>query len=834
MGRLGTTRFRAGEFTHLLAFSPNGKILASQGSNGQYQSGRWLWDAATGQALHDIAVDAPPWSTWKRQLAFSPDGNVLFTGCAEGSPFNFRLIEVPSGKLLRNLENSRESTAKLYVGAFSPDGRSLAAAGGDIKRSRIVFWDVATGKVQKELKGGERDFIESIAFSPDGKILATGSHFKRIWLWDLATEKVIKRLEATDKEPVQFLAFAASGKVLASLGMDWRARLWDVATGNMRQELKGDSATMTVMAFSRDGRFVASGGSDGTIHLWEGNSGKELRAWRAHRWDIDALAFSPDGKILASTGRSDCAIRRWDFSAGKEIDAFAGNSGIVEHLRAAPDGKTMLAWGRDGRVVEWDLTTFQDRGRLFRGSMGPTERGWRPQASDLSWGRNLLAMVGNWETGDGAKQDSVIRLFDIATGKETGTPIIPAKDGIQTLKFSPDGNLLASIGETGTRLWDMAAAKELHYLKGSGDSYYAPPAFSPNGNLLALMVDDVTKTDIGKTIRLWDIAAGKEVRRWDSRQRHVVHLLFAPDGRSLVSVAPYYDATNAAVDIRVWETETGTQLTQLRGRKGEKGESKSRFGTSTTALAFSPSGRVLAISGGIEKGSIDSAPSFELHLFETISGQEIRQIDAPQGTVYSLAFGADGRTLASGGADSTILLWDLTGQATTGASKPVPLTAKALEQMWSDLAATDAARGDQAIWALVFSPKQCLPLLKERVLAKPAPAEQAAKLIADLDSETFAVRQKAAKALDDLGEAAEAAVRKALGSNPALEVRERLEQFLKKRDTEVIRRLRAIEVLEQIGTAEARQVLDALAKGSTNPRVLEAAKAALDRHKPGL
>jgi hypothetical protein len=216
-------------------------------------------------------------------------------------------------------------------------------------------------------------------------------------------------------------------------------------------------------------------------------------------------------------------------------------------------------------------------------------------------------------------------------------------------------------------------------------------------------------------------------------------------------------------------------------------------------------------------------------LWEVFSGQEVRKMEVPQGWVQAVAFAPDCRTLASGGGDSTILLWDLTGHARIGKSKEATLTAKQLDNLWSDLAG-DADKADKAMWTLALTPGPTVPFFKKQFQAPRSPdAKVVAKLIADLDNETFAVRQQAAKALDDLAEAAEGAVRKALAGNPALEVRQRLEQFLHKRNTEVIRKLRAIEALEQIGTAEARDLLDALAKGSPNPRLLEAAKSALAR-----
>jgi dipeptidyl aminopeptidase/acylaminoacyl peptidase len=212
----------------------------------------------------------------------------------------------------------------------------------------------------------------------------------------------------------------------------------------------------------------------------------------------------------------------------------------------------------------------------------------------------------------------------------------------------------------------------------------------------------------------------------------------------------------------VWATATGKDLLRIGGPKR-------RF----VSLAFSPSGGTLAVAESRRGGPENYADS--LHLWEVASGQEIRQIDDQQGGVGVLAFAPDGRSLATGGMDSTILLWDLTGQATQGKlnSAPPPSPAE-LDRQWADLAG-DASKADKAIWVLVLAQKQSVPFLQKRMKAGEAAADQ------------------------------------------------------EKKSLEVIRELRAIEVLEHIATPEARQVLEFLAKAAPNPGVAEAAGAALQR-----
>jgi hypothetical protein len=379
---------------------------------------------------------------------------------------------------------------------------------------------------------------------------------------------------------------------------------------------------------------------------------------------------------------------------------------------------------------------------------------------------------------------------------------------IRSARFSPDGKLLGSAATDGIRLWEPATGKLLYHVP-ERLAVFTTVAFSLDSKLLSWVGED-------KAIRLWDVDAKKERRRWESLQENVRLLVFSPDSKAL--------ASEGDGSVRVWATDTGRELKQFGQGRGESG-----WSFLFQSLAFSSSGRILAAAGwGHDQGAAALWNS-GIYLWDVHSGQEIRRIQTTQGFVEALAFAPDGRTLASGGHDSTIVLWDLTGQGAAAKPKPAALTAAKISALWDDLAG-DAAQADRAIWALARAPKLAMPLLRDRLQpAKAVATDVVAKEVGNLDSERFAVRQEAAQALEKMGEGAEGALRKVLESDPPLEVRQRLEQILAKQNQEVLRKLRALETLEHIGTPEARHVLEILAREAPNPRVAEAAAGAIRR-----
>ena len=765
IARLGTVRFRQNFRSDAGAFSADGKLLVATDGDGDIR----VWEVSRGREVRRLRRPGDC-------AAFAPDGKAL---AVWGGP-SICLLEVPTGKELCRFPAFQDSILSL---AFSPDGRTVASAAED---KTVCLWDVATHKQRHQLRG-HTDEVWSVAFAPDSKTLASAGADHTIRFWDVARGKQLRRLDG-HQDAVAFLAFSPDGKVLASGSLDRTMRLWDVATGKEVHTFPRQADRVSG-AFSPDGRILAGTG-DQVVRLWEVATGKEVRHWPGHALRIAWLAFAPDGKTLASgSWDGDSAIHFWDVATGKERHRSEGHSGAVEFIAFSGDGKRLVSRGRDNMVCLWDLATGRARA-FFGGPLNGAEG-----AAVLSPDGKALA--------SGGKEDHTIRLWDVAGGREIRR-LGKHDDSVYCLAFSPDGKTVASGGrDRVVRLWDAATGKRLHELRGPAGPVLSV-AFRPDGTMLASggMGDG--------TVRLWDVAAGNEVRSLATRgSLEACFVAFSPDGRLLASAG--YNGR-----ARVWDVAAGKELCFLNGRQ-----------SGAYGLAFSPDGKILATGGGQLDGNT-------IHLWEVATGLEIRRFDGHQSDTLALAFAPDGRTLASGEADSTILLWDLTRRMKHGRLLPARLTAGELDRLWRDLG-RDAPTAHPAVWTLAAAPRQAVPFLGERLRpVAAADPQRIARLIADLDSNRFAVRDKATRALERLGELAGPALQTASEGQASAELRRRAHQLLEKlqgpvTSPERLQVLRAIEVLEHIRTPKAREVLEKLARGAPEARLTQEAKASLER-----
>jgi WD40 repeat protein len=514
---------------------------------------------------------------------------------------------------------------------------------------------------------------------------------------------------------------------------------------------------------------------------------------------VIAIAFSPDGKTIASTAAWE-NIRRWDVATGRERQPSEGHRGIIDLLRFSPDGKTLISIGRDQRLLGWDVAA-------------------RTPRRQFSWtGKNFLRTIALSPDGDtlavgDGMPDFEVRLWNVRTGKP-GRLLGKHEKRLWAIAFSPDGRLVASGGEDHViHIWDVRDGKEIQQIKGIANTVSCL-CFSPDSKSLACG----TETRGGKasnepTVHLWNVANGKERLRFDNYAPFDGALAFSPDGKVLASSSGAWDESK----VHLWDAKTGKELRRHEGHR-----------ETVATIAFSPDGKLIASASG-SIGTQDNS----VHVWEAATGRLIRRFEGHHSGVISLDFSPDGLTVASGAGDSTILLWDITGRRADGRWHGKPLTPRELDACWLALADEDAAKAYDAVWMLSASAEQAVPFLAKHLQPVPRPdAKVVARLIADLDSDNFNVRQRAMKELGKFGDAIAPALRRALDGKPALEIRRRVQQLLNQsRDwtPERLREHRAIQALEHIGTPAGRQLLETLAQGAPEARLTDEAKAALRR-----
>jgi RNA polymerase sigma factor (sigma-70 family) len=806
----------------------------------------------------------------------SPDKKILLDDF--GDP-------LPEGAIAR-LGTTRLRTPRLRFAEMLPDNKRIVTLGDN---ALLRLWDADTGKLLQSDSLGQS--MQAMALSHDGKKLAVAGA-SGVVLWDAEKWKLLHHYPPRTFSQGQSIDFSPDGKTCIFAQYDGALRVFDLTDGSERTRKLGCGVRGIVI--EPESRKVIAVDTANTVHVVElatletshfFNNPKVI--WQHSVYAIPPILL-PDGKTIA-VGAHKGVVDLFDWATGKKLRSL-GKPDDVRHvgaLRFLPGDKELrlllgelkggFSWQADV-TRRWDVATWNPlpdlpRGqwtestsldgrtdlRIDRDAVIPIDRargkprvdlvGHRRGIQDMAFSRegSQLAVLAPQHLGH---SDDVpdSRVWDIASKKARFAFV--AERGGRVVSCS-EGFIVSESEARFLRLLDPASGKELRRFD-LGEELDTPiTAVSSDGKRLLALAQchlvEPKEYKCGETVVFaFDIATAKLLGRQRSNSDRVfIH--FTPDGKH------YFHYSGAKIIFRdfksgdvvrqitmeiseyrypIFSADSQLMAIDAPSRKGEpegafrvyefesgKPRALVRAPSPFHSLAFSPDNRILA--GHDNAGAVI--------LLDAFSGVELwrsPKMDCRVSDVGGVAFAPDGVTMATGYSEAGcgILLWkldDLLPRIKDGE----------WESAWDALASDDATRALRTSWALVHSPRQTAPLFRNRL--KPAPMADVAavrKLIVDLDSATFAVRETAMSQLKALGEKAEPAMRTALQGDASLELKRRLEQLLAAPPApETLRSLRAIAVLERIGSADAIGILESLSKGAPGVRTTEEAAASLAR-----
>lgn len=564
-------------------------------------------------ALLAVAVSAAGLALWQRQAAVDAQRTALSRQLAAQSGALLKVDpDQASALAVRAYRTSptAEATGALYAAAasplisrlpdsvagdsplaFSPDGRTLATM---TDRHAVRLWDLPTGTVRATLpERGSRAW--SLAFSPDGGLLASAHEHGAAYLWDVAGRRT--RATLTGGNEAQF---SRDGRKVVTAGDDGVARIWDTVDGADGAVLDGHAGAVYCAEFAPDGRTVITAGEDGMARLWSLPGSRVLD-------DLTGCAgFAPDGRTVALMGDGTARLRQ--VSDGRVRSTIQD----VAYLAYSPDGRTLALGGLDGAVRLWDTTTRRTRLTL---------PGTGVQSLAFSADSRVLATTTAAAAGS---TESVVRLWDTTAGQPT-TTYTGHTEAVNAVAFSPDGRTLVTGGDDRTlRLWDVADGRGTILFEDPNGAVRAV-AVSPDGRIVVTASND-------DTVALWDTTAAIErPRRTIPTQSDVKAVAFSPDGRLLA-------AASSDDTVRLWDAATGRPRMTLVGHTGD-----------VRAVAFAPDGKTLATAG-----DDDTA-----RLWDLATGQPRAVLTGHARDVRAVVFRPDGRMLATASDDHTVKLWSV-------------------------------------------------------------------------------------------------------------------------------------------------------------------------------
>ncbi|EGN93526.1 hypothetical protein SERLA73DRAFT_126428 [Serpula lacrymans var. lacrymans S7.3] len=507
--------------------------------------------------------------------------------------------------------NGRHTGAVRSV-AFSPDGRLVASGSNDYT---VGIWDISTGQMIMSHLRGHTNMVNTVAFSPDGKRLASGSHDKSLRIWDVANGDMVVGPLFSHMEGITSVAFSPDGKLVASGSDDYTIRVWNATSAQMVMLPLQHRQSITSVVFSPNGKLLASSCFNGTVTIWDATTGQiAIQPDTQHLSSINSIAFSPDGKWIAS-GSSDKIIRIYDVSSGQLVAGpFQGHTMWISSISFSPDGRQLASGSRDQTVRIWDVASGRMIGSPFQGHSA-----WVSSVAFSPDGKQVVSGSG----------DNTMRVWDVMTVGETAKSTAQKHyKWVNSIAFSPDGKHLASAsGDQTIRIWDKVTGQIVRGPLQGHTKQVSSVAYSPNGKLLASGSHD-------ETIRIWDITSGQMVA--GPIQAHTARIncvTFSPDGKIIAS-------SSGDQAIKIWDVVTVQLVADpFQGHTDE-----------VNNISFSPDGKQLASSSNDKT----------IMIWDVASGQMVGgPFRGHSQLVSSVSFSPNGKQLASCSGDKSIKVWDV-------------------------------------------------------------------------------------------------------------------------------------------------------------------------------
>lgn len=500
-----------------------------------------------------------------------------------------------------------QTFASIQSVAFSCEANIFAS--GDIN-GEVILWEIPEGKQILSCQAHE-SWVWSINFSCDGITFACASSDQTISICDIAEGKCLKKLQG-HSNGVRSVAFSPDGQIIASSSSDTNIHIWDSSTGECVKILRGHTNVVNSIAFSPDGKILVSGSYDQTLRLWDIRTRKCLKVLEGHTNQVRSVAFSVDGNTIAS-GSDDYTIRLWDVTTGECLKILHGHLNQVRSVAFNHDGRLLASAGRDENIRLWDVAT----GDYLKTFWGHTQ-----SVESIAFSQDSQILVSG-------SYDQTLRIWDVAT-QRCLKKIQGYANCVWSVAFSPlssdsraGGIIASSSDDFAVRLWDASTGECIQTLRRHVNRVWSV-AFSADGKILASGSDD-------KTIILWDTTTGERLNILRANTYHIKSICFSPDGNILAS-------TGADEIIKLWDVKEGKCIQNLIGHSRR-----------VQSIAFSPDGKLLV------SGSDDAT----VKLWNVATSQCIDTLKPHKAEVVSVIFSRNGQYIASGSHDRIIRLWNV-------------------------------------------------------------------------------------------------------------------------------------------------------------------------------